>query len=120
MSLISFPYPLSILLDDDDDSVTKLFGVGDAVCETDVVFRLVEETVGGGGGCRCRLFVLFGAALRFCSSMFLSFFFSRVSTFGNEKNGMATINNSKPHKKKPPHHIPIHRRSLGSEIININ
>lgn len=52
--------------------------------------------------------------LRFCSSWLRNFFFSRVKTFGKEKNGTATMNNKRPHNKKPPHHMPIHRRSPGS------
>lgn len=33
-------------------------------------------------------------------------------TLGNEKNGIATIINSKPHRRKPNHHMPINLLSV--------
>lgn len=40
-------------------------------------------------------------------------------TFGNEKNGMATIIKSRPMSRKPNHHSPMNRLSDGSIFVKM-
>lgn len=48
------------------------------------------------------------------------FSFSRTSTFGKEKKGIATKINSSPQSRNPPHHMPTHRWSPGSGKLKLN
>lgn len=109
--LISLPYPLStllVLVPEDGDVAP--FPVRFCVCAAGFVFDVCCCC------CRCKLLLLLAVIdFRFCSSKLRSFFFSRVNTFGNEKNGTATSKSNKPHNKNPPHHMPTHRRSPGSK-----
>lgn len=45
--------------------------------------------------------------------------FNIYLTFGNEKNGMATIIKSRPMSRKPNHHSPMNRLSDGSIIVKM-